>query len=93
MPILYAALARRDLERIERYHRAIDPDLAVTIVERIVAATGVLRDVPLAGPATVEGHRRKWRVAGTQYIIFYRVAATEVRILRVIHGAQAAASP
>jgi len=91
--INYAALARHDLEQIALYHREIDADLALMISERIVAATRLLRDVPRAGPATPKGHRRKWRVAGTQNVIFYRVTSKEVRILRLIHGAQQPASP
>jgi toxin ParE1/3/4 len=86
--IRWAALARSDLSRIDRFHREIDPALADEINDRIIAATGILADLPYAGPASLRRDRRKWRVPKTRFILFYRVAADHVRILRVLHGAQ-----
>ncbi|WP_235076525.1 type II toxin-antitoxin system RelE/ParE family toxin [Sphingomonas sp. S2-65] len=81
-------MAQADAERIARYHQAIDPELAAEILQRIVGATRILGDLPQAGPATEHGARRKWRVARTSYILFYRIERDHVRILRVLHGAQ-----
>ena len=86
--IRWALFARADLERIARYHRAIDPALAAEIGDRIVKAAHFLSDLPHAGPATPRGTRRKWRVPRTDYILFYRLERDHVRILRVLHGAQ-----
>ncbi|UIJ45358.1 type II toxin-antitoxin system RelE/ParE family toxin [Sphingomonas cannabina] len=91
--IRFAALARRDLEAIDRHYRAVHPPVAETIVARIFAATRLLGDLPKAGPVTARGDRRKWRVADTPYLIFYRIETDHVRILRVIHGARRQARP
>jgi toxin ParE1/3/4 len=81
-------MARGDLARIDRFHRAMSPALADEINDRIVAATHILADLPFAGPASLRRDRRKWRVPKTRFILFYRVADGHVRILRVLHAAQ-----
>ena len=86
--IRWATLASRDLERIDVWYRAIDPDLAAKMVSRILAATRLLREHPRAGAIELYGTRRKRRAAGTQYNLFYRVAGDHVRILRVLHSAR-----
>ena len=91
--VQYATLARRDLERVHRYYLDIDPDIAVVLIEKIVAAIELLRTLPLAGPETTRMGRRKWRVAGTPYIVFYRAASRELRILRIVHGSKRSATP
>ena len=86
--VRWSPLASRDLERIEAYYREAAPDVAATLVGRMVSATRLLRDHPYAGPIELHGTRRKRRVAKTPYNLFYRVAGDHVRILRVIHVAQ-----
>ena len=92
MDIRWALLAQADLQRIARYYQTIDPMLFLDIAERIVAATRLLSDLPRAGQATERAERRRWRVPGTRYLIFYRIAPDHVRVLRVLHGAQLLAS-
>jgi len=91
IPVRFAVLARRDMEHIHAYYARIDPALGLRILDKIVAATAILQDHPRAGPVNAGGKRRKWRVAGTPYLLFYRVKPDEVRVLRVIHSAQALA--
>lgn len=86
--IRWANSAQSDLERIARFHGAIDPALAVELAERIVKATHILSELPQAGQATARAGRRRWRVPRTDYVLFYRVERDHVRILRVLHGAQ-----
>ena len=86
--IRWAKRATDDLDGIERWYRAIDPALSDRMLDRIFAATRLLRDHPLAGPIELYGTRRKRRVAGTPYNLFYRVAGDHVRILRVLHVAR-----
>ena len=86
--VRWAKMSREDIARIDHHYRQIDPALADQINERIVRATGFLEDPPRPAPATPRGDRRKWRVAHTPYVLFYRVAADHVRILRVLHSAQ-----
>lgn len=90
--IRWAKLAQNDVSRIHRYYRDEGVDIAIEIVERIVSATRILSDLPQAGPLTLRGDRRKWRVPGTRYMLFYRLERDHVRILRVLHGAQHQAS-
>jgi len=88
LDIRWAPLARDDLTEVDRHYAAIDFHLANEIVARIVTAAIFLRDTPLAGPATGQGTRRKWRMRGIPYILFYRATADQLRILRVLHSAR-----
>ena len=88
IPIRWAPLARRDLSRIEAYHLLQDPDLADKLGRQIISAAKLLREHPMAGPVALDGKRRKWRVAGTRYNLFYRVREDHVQVLRVLHDAQ-----
>lgn len=83
----WAARARADLQAILRFHEGTDPNLALELIERIVLAGRFLAELPEAGPLTIRG-RRKWRVPKTPYLLFYRVEADHIRILRVLHGAR-----
>ena len=85
-------MAQNDLRRIDAHYRATDPELALEIGNRIVAAATFLGGLPEAGPVTMRGTRRKWLVPKTRYLLFYRVAPDQVRVLRVLHGAQDVAS-
>lgn len=85
--VRWAALARADLEAIDDFHRVIDVQIADNLIGSIIGAARFLADLPRAGPVTRPGVR-KWRVAGTPYLIFYRIARDHVRVLRVRHGAQ-----
>jgi toxin ParE1/3/4 len=86
--IRWSLFAQADAARIARDHQAIDPELARDIAQWIVGATGILADLPRAGPVTARGERRKWRVPRTGYVLFYRIERDHIRILRVLHGAQ-----
>ncbi len=86
--VRWATLATDDLDAIERWYRDIDAELANKMVDRILAATRLLRDHPLAGAIELYGTRRKRRVAGTPYNLFCRIAGDHVRVLRVLHHAQ-----
>ncbi|MBB5711261.1 type II toxin-antitoxin system RelE/ParE family toxin [Sphingomonas xinjiangensis] len=88
LDIRWALLAQADLKRIASYYQRVDPSIAVDLAERIVRAARLLSELPRAGQATQSAGRRRWRVPGTQYLIFYPIAAGHVPILRVLHGAQ-----
>jgi len=65
-----------------------NPDAATDVAGKIWETTRMLSDHPAMGrPGRVPG-TRELIVAGTAYIIPYRVAADEVQILRVLHGAR-----
>ncbi|WP_162233294.1 type II toxin-antitoxin system RelE/ParE family toxin [Sphingomonas sp. Leaf33] len=83
----WASSALTDLASIDQYHRQDHIDVADELTERIISAARFLSATPMAGPVSPGGNR-KWRVAGTPYIIFYRPSSRQVRILRVLHGAR-----
>jgi len=88
LDILWAPIARQDFVKVDDYHATIDRRLTDDIGGRIIAAAIFLRDMPLASPATGHGDRRKWRIWGTPYSMFYRVMDGQLRILRVLHVAR-----
>ncbi|HEX8419071.1 MAG TPA: type II toxin-antitoxin system RelE/ParE family toxin [Sphingomonas sp.] len=85
--IRWARMALVDLDAIDTYHRRIDRRLADRIGTQIIAAAAFLGEVPRSGPLD-QGDRRRWRVGGTPYSLFYRVMPDHVSILRVRHGAR-----
>ncbi|MHA6721805.1 type II toxin-antitoxin system RelE/ParE family toxin [Sphingomonas sp. RS2018] len=93
LPIRYAASARRDLDDIRDYFTVTDPGATLVVLARIVRAARILETPPFAGPKTLRGDRRKWRVPKTRYVIYYRVFDDHVRLLRIVHGARAVAVP
>jgi toxin ParE1/3/4 len=88
LDIRWARLAQHDLAAVDDHYMLIDPAIALDIGERILAAARFLQETPLAGPMTGQGDRRKWRVRGTPFILFYRLADDHLRILRVLHSAR-----
>jgi len=80
--------ALRNLEEEAEYIARDDPLAAARVVERIVTRVERLAAHPALGrPGRVPG-TRELVVAGTPYIIPYRVRGAEVEILRVFHGAR-----
>lgn len=68
--------------------RARNGDAAIAMGDAIMAALGRVRDFPNSGrPGRVLG-TRELVVAGTPYLIIYRVEAEAITILRLLHGAQ-----
>jgi toxin ParE1/3/4 len=61
-------------------------EAADRIVERLQAASRQLSLFPKIGRAGRRARTRELVVAGTKYILIYRVARSGVEILRVRHG-------
>ena len=85
--IRWAHMALADLDAIDSYHRRLDSRLADRLTGLVVEAGAFLAERPHGGPVD-RGTRRRWLVAGTPYLLFYRVESAHVRILRVRHGAR-----
>ena len=65
-----------------------DPWAAIDMGDAIHAAVGRLADYPaIARPGRVAG-TRELAVIGTPYIVIYRIEATAIVVLRVLHAAQ-----
>jgi toxin ParE1/3/4 len=80
--------AVEDLKALRRYIARDNSSAAADVAQRIRDATKLLGDYPAAGrPGRVPG-TRELVVAGTPYLLPYRVRAESVEILRVLHGAQ-----
>ncbi|GAC1579933.1 MAG: type II toxin-antitoxin system mRNA interferase toxin, RelE/StbE family [Sphingomicrobium sp.] len=88
MRLEWHRLAVEDRENIYTYIEADNPRAAAEIDARFDSAVLRLRDFPNSGrPGRVES-TRELVVAGTPYIISYRVVDDRVILLRVLHGAQ-----
>jgi toxin ParE1/3/4 len=80
--------AVEDLKAVRTYIARDNPSAAADIAQRIRNAVKILGDYPAAGRAGRVPNTRELVVAGTPYILPYRVRAESVEILRVLHGAQ-----
>ncbi len=88
MYLVWAQLALEDRRAIFDYIETDDPLAAVTVDDRIAAATRRLIDFPNSGRSgRVEG-TRELVIGRTPYIAPYRIEGDVVRILRIIHGAR-----
>lgn len=77
-----------DRDEIFDYIAVDNPLAALTVDERIEAATLRLIDHPQSGrPGRVAG-TRELVVQRAPYILAYRIEGDTVRVLRVLHGAQ-----
>ena len=80
-----AAQGRRDqLEYVAKRNA----QAAIDIGDKLRAATRLLGRHPLIGRAGRRAGTREWVVAGTPFLIVYRVEDDIVTILRLFHGAQ-----
>jgi toxin ParE1/3/4 len=88
MEIIWRRVALNDLEGIRRYIAHENPTASARIRATIRNAVEQLADHPHLGrPGRVEG-TRELVIAGTPFIVVYRVHNNRVRILSVIHGAR-----
>jgi toxin ParE1/3/4 len=82
---------RRALENLDEeaeYIARDDPYTAARMVERIGSSVERLKTHPALGrPGRVPG-TRELVIAGTPYVLPYRVRGETVEILRVFHGAR-----
>src|SRR5690349_21514783 len=88
MEIIWRRVALNDLERIRHYIAQENPAAGARIRAMIRTAVEQLADYPNLGRSgRVEG-TREFVIAGTPYIVVYRVLNNRLRILSVIHGAR-----
>ncbi|MBV8453350.1 MAG: type II toxin-antitoxin system RelE/ParE family toxin [Deltaproteobacteria bacterium] len=88
MTIRWLDQAVEDLKAVRAYIARHNPSAAAAVAQRIRDAVKILGDYPAAGRAGRVPNTRELIVAGTPYILPYRVRAESVEILRVLHGAQ-----
>jgi len=83
--IIWTKRARQDLARIDDHYSGLDLEFANRAARNAVAAARFLLENPFAGPAVKGTSYRKWRVADSPFLLFYRVEKTTIRIVRVRH--------
>jgi toxin ParE1/3/4 len=86
--IVWQPRAARHLEKIRDYIRQYNPGAAAAMAEQIVKSVRAISAHPQIGKAGRHPHTRELAVAGTPYIIVYRVQDVAVVVLSVLHGAQ-----
>jgi toxin ParE1/3/4 len=88
MEVRWLRTALRNLDEAAAYVARDDPRAAAGMVARIRAAVAHLAIHPAMGrPGRVPG-TRELVVAGTKYIVPYRIQRGRVEIIRVLHSAQ-----
>lgn len=88
MTVIWTARARNDLREISRYIADFSPVAALALVRRIRAAGDKIADRPSCGrPGRVE-ETRELVIAGTNYILPYRVRDGRVEILAALHASR-----
>lgn len=88
MKIVWTEPARQDLREIFTYIAEENPHAASILLAKIKERVGVLADQPQLGRVgRVEG-TRELVLAGTSYILPYRLKDQQIQILAVFHGAR-----
>ncbi len=86
--LVYPRRYSRRLEDIYERIAADNPDAAPRVIEQIRIAVERLQEFPMIGrKGRVEG-TRELVIAGTPYIVPYRVRDDVVQIITVLHNAQ-----
>ncbi len=86
--IVWSPLARARLREIHAFVALDKPDAAGRLATRIVAIVEALRSHPRLGRVGSEAGVRELVVAGTPYVILYRVRRERVTISTIWHTAQ-----
>jgi addiction module RelE/StbE family toxin len=86
MKIKWVRLALNDLDEAGKYIAQDNPAAASRVLKRIRDATCLLAEQPHAGRAGRVPGTRELVIAGTPFIIPYRVIGDTVQILRVLHA-------
>jgi len=88
MRILWTPTAADNLESIADYLYEQNPASADQIVRRVYQAPAILRQFPNSGRVGRKEGTRELVLPSLPYIIVYEVRGNNVRLLRVLHGAQ-----
>ena len=86
MKVKWVRLALNDLDEAGEFIAQDNPEAASRVLKRIWDAVQMLADHPHAGRAGRVPGTRELVIAGTPFIIPYRVAENTIQILRLLHG-------
>ena len=88
MTLTWTRTALQDLKHLHDYIADDNPDAARRMVSRIREAASRLRRNPHMGRSGRVPETRELVIAGTLYIVVYRIEGQQVQIVAVLHGAQ-----
>jgi plasmid stabilization system protein ParE len=95
LPVFFTGLAEEDIDQIEDYIASRDPAAASRVRIAIVQQAIRLGKMPGMGtPIRKPASERQigvrlWPVPRYRnYLILYRIEPTQIRVLRILHGAQ-----
>ena len=88
MKIFWTEQARTDLESIQQYISEENPKSAPEVARTLIDSVERLMEFPASGRPGRKPDTRELVVAGTPYLLSYRVRNESLQILRVIHGAR-----
>jgi toxin ParE1/3/4 len=94
LPVRLRSAAEEDLVDNARYLQEQNSELAVRFLEAFDSAANVLGRSPAIGGVCsfqnpIFAEVRAWPVPGfNKHLIFYRILADEIEVIRVIHGAR-----
>lgn len=88
MRIRYTKLALTDLEEAAAFIRADDPAAARAVITRLRDAIDRLAAYPDMGRAGRVAGTRELIVAGTPFIVAYRIAERTIDVLAIVHAAR-----
>jgi addiction module RelE/StbE family toxin len=88
MRLRYTSRALAEIEQLQDYIAERNPAAALATAERIRKKLSGLTAHPSMGRSGRVAGTRELVIAGTPYLVAYRVEAKAVVILAVIHGAQ-----
>lgn len=88
MKVAWTRLALADLDSARLYIAEESPSAAARIINRIKAAVSALSRHPELGRPGRAAGTRELVVAGTPFILPYRIRAKRIEVLAVIHGAR-----
>ncbi|HWF00151.1 MAG TPA: type II toxin-antitoxin system RelE/ParE family toxin [Caulobacteraceae bacterium] len=84
----FAPAARADLIAIYLYIAEDSPNRAETFLAELEAKAALVADQPRAYQRRDDVNRGLRAAVHGRYVIFFRELADEVRVVRVLHGAQ-----
>jgi len=85
MRVRFTRTAQRDLAEIHAYISHDSPTIASRVVARLVERSRELADHPFEGRETDEPEVRVIVARRLRYLIFYTIAADEIRITHIRH--------
>jgi toxin ParE1/3/4 len=88
LKIFWLEKAAMDLEQAYEFILFDNPPAAEKEVNKVLEAVELLSMNPALGKAGRVAKTRELVVAGTPYIVIYRVKGNRLEILRIFHGAR-----